>query len=80
MNPPEYLYNSEDQTYTLPINWVVGVAGPERFERLPYQDRYVLRREDELREQGEEAGLSADIMDWLKGGEETLTLPASHFE
>lgn len=80
MNPPSWLYNSDDQTYTFTINWVVGVAGQERFERLPHQDRYVLRREDELREQGEEAGLSTEIMDWLKGGEETLTLPANHFE
>ncbi|KAH7401733.1 hypothetical protein DE146DRAFT_754350 [Phaeosphaeria sp. MPI-PUGE-AT-0046c] len=80
MNPPVWLYNTEDHTYTFTINWVVGVAGPERFERLPFQERYVLRREDELRERGKEVGLSAEIIDWLKGGEETLTLPANHFE
>jgi hypothetical protein len=80
MNPPEYLYNNEDQTYTFLINWVVGIAGPERFQPSGLNGRHVLRREDELWEEGEEAGLSVEIMVWLKRGEETLTLPASHFE
>jgi hypothetical protein len=79
MNPPEYLRDNESQTVTLTITWAVGIAGPERFQLLPHLDRLVLQGQDELRERGEEAGLSTDIMDWLKGGEDTLTLPASHF-
>jgi hypothetical protein len=79
MNPPSPLYN-DNQTVTLTINWAVGVAGPERFERLAGDNRYVLSYRDDLREQGEAAGLSSEILEWLEGGEETLTLPASHFE
>lgn len=80
MNPPEYLRNNEDQTVTLTITWAVGAVGLERFQLPRTEDRLVLQGQDELGEQGEEAGSSAEIMAWLKDGEDTLTLPASHFE
>jgi hypothetical protein len=79
MSPPSFL-NNDNQTVTLTITWAVGVAGPERFERLAGDDRYVLSYHDDLREQGQAAGLSPEILEWLEGGEQTLTLPASHFE
>jgi hypothetical protein len=80
MNPPPPFYNNEHQTVTLTINWAVGVAGPERFERHGAERRYLLSRGDELGEQGEAAGLSSEILEWLKHGEETLTLPVEHFQ
>jgi hypothetical protein len=48
---------------------------------LSEEMRLVLVPNDELNEVGEAAGLSGEILEWLRGaGEETLTLPASHFE
>jgi hypothetical protein len=79
MRPPLYLYSNNRQAVTLTINWAVGVAGPERFERRGTNDRYFLCGGDELDEQGEAAGLSSEVMEWLKYGEETLKLPAEHF-
>lgn len=78
MTPPQELYNG-DGTVTLTITWAVGVAGPERFERTPLARRHSLVQDDELRERGVAAGLSQEIMDWLRSGDETLTLPESHF-
>jgi hypothetical protein len=79
MSPPSYFYNDDRQTITITINWAVGVAGPERFERRGTDGRYFLSGGDELEEQGGAAGLSSEILDWLKYGEETLTLPVEHF-
>jgi hypothetical protein len=80
MSPPPPFYNNEHQSVTLTINWAVGVAGPERFERHGAAGRYFLNRGDELGEQGEATGLSSEILEWLKHGEETLTLPVEHFQ
>jgi hypothetical protein len=79
MSPPKYFHNDDRRTITITINWAVGVAGPERFERRGTDGRYFLSGGDELEEQGGAAGLSGDILDWLKYGQETLTLPVEHF-
>lgn len=80
MNPPPLAYNPDGNTVTLEINWAVFVAGPEHFEPTPGSLRRRLRIGDELRKYSEDAGLSKEIIDWLKGGPELLTLPRSHFE
>jgi hypothetical protein len=78
MSPPEYLYSEDFRDVTLTITWAVGVAGQERFDRLPHDGRHALSLDDDLCG-GEAYGLSEEILDWLKGGQDTLTLPATHF-
>jgi hypothetical protein len=79
MMPPDFLYSEDGQQVTLNITWAVGVVGRERFEPTPLGRRLSLRQNDELRTQGVEWGLSQVIADWLRDGEDTLVLPASHF-
>jgi hypothetical protein len=76
MSPPEYLYSEDYRDVTLTITWAVGVAGQERFNSL--QGRHALSLDDDLCG-GEAYGLSEEILNWLKGGEDTLTLPSTHF-
>ena len=79
MEPPECLYSEDGQQVTLNITWAVGVIGRERFEPVPLGRRLSLRQQDELRTRGVEFGLSQQIADWLRSGDETLVLPAGHF-
>lgn len=79
MEPPNCLYSFDGQQVTLNITWAVGVIGRERFEPVPLSRGLSLRQDDELRTRGVEWGLSQQIADWLRSGEETLVLPASHF-
>lgn len=53
--------------------------GPEYFESSPDGVRHSLLHEVELYNQLQEAGLSQEIFEWLTDGEDTITLPASHF-
>lgn len=79
MRPDDYLYSDDGQTVTLNITWAVGVIGRERFEPVPLSRGLSLRQYDELRTHGVQWGLSQRIADWLRSGEDTLALPASHF-
>ncbi|KAF2134086.1 hypothetical protein P153DRAFT_353290 [Dothidotthia symphoricarpi CBS 119687] len=79
MSPPQGLYSADGRSVTLYINWAVGVVGVERFEPTPLARRLSLRQDDALRERGVSLGLSKEILEWLRQGEEMLTLPASHF-
>ncbi|KAF3044602.1 hypothetical protein E8E12_002005 [Didymella heteroderae] len=79
MMPPDFLYSEGGQEVTLNVTWAVGVVGRERFEATPLGRRLSLRQDDELRTQGVEWGLSEEIADWLRYGEDTLVLPTSHF-
>jgi hypothetical protein len=76
MSPPECLYSEDYRDVTLTITWAVGVAGQERFNSL--QGRHALSLDDDLCG-GEAYGLSEEILNWLKGGEDTLTLLSTHF-
>lgn len=79
MDPPHYLYSVDGQQVILNITWAVGVVGRERFESVPLGRHLSLRQDDELRTRGVLWGLSRKIAEWLRSGEETLVLPASHF-
>lgn len=78
MNPPAE-YRDDNGNVTLWITWVVGVAGVERFEQSPLGHRHSLLQSDDLYVHGEVAGLSKEILQWLRYGEDSLVLPASHF-
>ncbi|KAF2792645.1 hypothetical protein K505DRAFT_338522 [Melanomma pulvis-pyrius CBS 109.77] len=78
MNPPED-FRHVDNNFTIYITWAVGVAGPERFERTSLNHRHSLLQNDDLYLRGLEAGLSEEVREWLRYGQEKLSLPASHF-
>jgi len=78
MNPPEEFQLSTGMV-TIDIDWAVGKAGRERFEMSPLEHRLSLIQTDELYSRGEEFGISPEVLKWLRGGEKTLELPASHF-
>jgi hypothetical protein len=78
MDPPEEFRLSPGMV-TIDIDWVVGKAGRERFEMSPLEYRLSLIQTDELYLRGEEVGISPEVLKWLRGGEKSLTLPASHF-
>ena len=78
MNPPESLHFPASH-YTLNITWAVGVAGPERFERTALGHRHSVVQTDDLYIHGAAAGISWEILHWLRGGEEELVLPEEHF-
>jgi hypothetical protein len=82
MNPGWQLCNVNCQTVTLTITWAIGIVGPQRFDYMPNQGRQYLSRGEDLDWEGEDAGLSTVILDWLKqkNGPETLVLPVNHFE
>ncbi|KAF2876152.1 hypothetical protein BDV95DRAFT_590327 [Massariosphaeria phaeospora] len=80
MHPDQSLYSEDGTTVTLTIIWAVLVAGPERFGlTTPPDGRHSLDEADYLHHYGRFYGLSPQIWEWLTGGEDTLTLPASHF-
>jgi len=80
MTPDQALYSNQGDTVTLTITWAIGIAGLERFHHAPFTNgRYLLRLGDDLALDGERAGLSPVVLDWLIHGEDTLTLPAGHF-
>jgi hypothetical protein len=81
MSPGWQFYDVNGTTVTLTITWAIGIIGPERFEYLPQGNRQYLSRGEGLDWEGENAGLSTVILDWLKdkNGSETLVLPLSHF-
>jgi hypothetical protein len=79
MHPDRLLYSEDKQTVTLSITWAVGIAGKERF-RSPNRGRgHFLLSRDPLCKAGVATGLSQEILSWLKDGDATLVLPASHF-
>jgi hypothetical protein len=81
MNPPAEFHSADSESVTLYITWAVGVVGPERFESCGlFNGRHLLRDGDELRDQGEAAGLKKVVLDWLIGGEDELTLAKEVFE
>jgi hypothetical protein len=80
MTPDQALYSNHDKTTTLMITGAISVAGLERFHRVPLTNgRYLLRLRDDLALSGECAGPSSVVLDWLRHGEDTLTLPGGRF-
>ncbi|KAF1914837.1 hypothetical protein BDU57DRAFT_305812, partial [Ampelomyces quisqualis] len=79
MNPRAVFRSKDGQTVTITIIWAVGIVGPENFESARANTRHSPCNNVEMYGQLQEACLSGDIFEWLKRGEATLTLPASHF-
>ncbi|KAF1954034.1 hypothetical protein CC80DRAFT_550960 [Byssothecium circinans] len=65
-------------TITIYLGQAVNIVGSERFE-LNSAGRLVLREDDELCRQGAELGVPEEVMQWLKRGDEMITLSETLF-
>jgi hypothetical protein len=79
MDPPLDMHYPQGKV-TLNITWAVAKAGKERFERTSLNHRHSLSQDDDLYVRGISLGLSTEVLQWLRYGEEELELDASHFQ
>jgi hypothetical protein len=79
MNPPQDMRYPPGKV-TLNITWAVGKAGKERFERTALNHRHSLKQDDDLYVLGVSAGLSNEVCQWLRYGEDEFVLDVSHFQ
>jgi hypothetical protein len=85
MNPDWSMWNARNRTHTLHITRAIGIVGNDHFHNFwrPGGLRRVLNQNDpvcvQLHEEVAAGRLNSKILDWLKGTEDTITLPESEF-
>jgi hypothetical protein len=81
MHPHESLYSEDMQRVKLTKTWAVGiVGGPEHFEEPGLFQHWILMHGSDLRNRGQELGLSKEMFEWLTGAADEIEFPASHFQ
>jgi hypothetical protein len=69
LHPPAHAFPHS----TLSIQWIIGAVGYRHFGFRTSDERWVLKRDSELRNRGKELGIPILLWEWLAGDNEGAT-------